>query len=124
MGRIVDGLKEVIKIQTGLTVEGNTKGEVLQDFISKSKPIPLTIKISDGTSDILGSVVTLKEGSAIGSGSAISASSDGTYSVKYGTYNYEVSKAGYTSTSGTIDITMDDCLAKGKTVTVVLTEST
>lgn len=123
MGRIVDGLKTAIKNMTGIQVDGRTKGEVLADYNAKATTISLTVNVVDANGAVTGATITLKEGNVVGSGTVVTAGSDGTYSVKLGAYNYSVTKVGYTAATGVINVTADDIAAGAVTVTVTLVTS-
>lgn len=123
MGRIVDELKRAIKNMTGVQVDGRTKGEVLADYNAKTTEIPLVISVIDANGAVSGATVTVKEGSVVGAGTAVTAGSDGSYGVKLGAYNYSVTKVGYKAAADTIDVTVDDIAAGAIDVTVVLVTS-
>lgn len=120
MGRIVDGLKVAIKNMTGVQVDGRTKGEVLEDYIAKTTAIPLTINVVDANGAVTGATVALKEGSVVGSGTAVNAGGDGSYSVRLGEYNYSITKVGYTTATGKISVIASDITKGSRIVTVTL----
>lgn len=124
MGRVVEGLKTAIKNVTGVEVAGRTKGEVLADYNRKAAVVKLGIDVVDANGAVTGASVTLKEGATVGAGTTVTAGEDSTYSVKYGDYNYSISKVGYATQTGVIEIGDDDVRAGAKTVTVTIVANT
>ena len=121
MGRIVEGMKALIKNTTGKEVDGNTKGEIFEKFSLQYKNIALALAVVDSDSeDIATPIIALKTGAVVGSGDAVSAESDGTYTVKYGTYNYSISKTGYQTVTGTLTFGYDEAEAGEASAEVVL----
>lgn len=124
MGRAVDGLKTAIKNMTGVTVDGRTRGAVLADYNRKAAEVKLTINVVDAKGAVTGASVTLKAGASVGAGSAIAAGVGNTYSVRYGSYNYSVTKVGYSTKTGVIEIGDADVRAGVKTVTATIVANT
>ena len=120
MGRNLEGLKKAIENVAGKEAIGNTKDEVLENLAKQYEEVALTISVVDGDGvEIASPTVTLKTGSTIGSGDAVSAGADG-YSVVYGKYNYSVAKSDYVTKTGVIDVDFDDVKAGEKEVVVEL----
>lgn len=120
MGRHVDGLIKAIKNVTSKDVTGNTIGEVFEKFNLQYEAVELTINIvgSDGEA-VSGATVAVKTGETVGSGDAVNAS-NGIYSIKYGAYNYSVSKTGYQTATGVVNVDYPDVKAGAVDVTVRL----
>jgi len=121
MGRNVEGMKALIKNITNKEVEGNTKGEIFEKINLQYANIALALAVidSDGE-DIATPTIALKTGAVVGSGDAVSAEADGTYTVKYGTYNYSISKTGYQTVTGTLTFGYDEAEAGEASAEVVL----
>ena len=113
MGRTKEGLIALAKNLGGKTVTGATKGEVLKNFDLHYTTVDLTITTTESA------VITLKKGSTIGSGDAVSAVS-GKYPVTIGAYNYSIALAGHFTATGVINITLDDAKAEEKAVSALL----
>lgn len=120
MGRHVDGLIKAIKNVTSKDVTGNTIGEILEKFNLQYEAVELTLNVVDSDGEaVSGATVAVKAGATVGSGDAVNAS-NGIYSVKYGSYNYSVSKTGYQTVTGVINIDYPDVKAGAVDVTVRL----
>lgn len=120
MGRNAEGLKKVLENQTGKTLVGDTKGEVLESFNLQYEDVDLTINVVDSVGDPVDTpTVVVKKGSTIGSGDTVAAV-EGTYPVLYGTYNYSITKTGYVTKTGLITIGYDEARAGVATSTIAL----
>jgi hypothetical protein len=105
MGRKVDGLKDALKNATGKTANGETIGEVLEDFNIQYINVSLTIAVKDSEGGVIEApTIVLKKGAVVGSGDTITAEADGAYKVVTGSYNYSVSKEGYVTATGVFEI--------------------
>lgn len=101
----------------------NTQKAIAKKFNTpeiETDPAVLTFNVVDGDDAAINTpTIVLKTGSTIGSGTAITAESDGTYKLPVGTYNYSVAKATYTTKTGTFSI-IDTQLGKAVTQKVTL----
>ena len=101
----------------------NTQKAIAKKYatpVIEKGPAILTIRVVDADGeDIAAPTIVLKTGATVGSGTSVSAEQDGTYEVTVGTYNYSISKTGYTTKTGTFDITKAQ-LEKSVTLTVEL----
>lgn len=125
MGRNAENLKTAILNITNKEVNGVTKGNILENLNLQYVEVMLKLKIVDEDGEaVAGTTAVIKRGATIGSGDTVSAESDGGYKTLYGKYNYSVSKTGYDTKTGVVEITTDDAHAKEKSFIIILTEST
>lgn len=121
MGRNLDELKEALNNVANKTVEGKTKGEVLEHFNLQYEDVALTVAVVDSEGDAIATpTVALKTGATAGSGDAVTAGEDGKYAVKYGAYNISVSKTGYKTFTAVVNIDYNAARKGSAVVTVPL----
>lgn len=121
MGKTLNELKKTLENITSKTTVGNTKGEVLGNFNLLYVDVLTTVSIKDAEGAAVDSpTVVIKKGETIGSGDTVTAESGGGYKVKVGKYNYSVSKTGYDTATGVIDVVLADAKAGNKAINVVL----
>lgn len=144
MGKIVDSLNRIIVAHGGNTVDGTkadvvrayikqeegyeipssykTVGEVLERYADIEEGIAkVTISCKSGTTAVTPTSITVKKGSTVGSGDAVTPGTDGKYGCKQGTYNYSITASGYQNATGTFSVSASDVATGSKTVEVALT---
>lgn len=124
MARLKDALINTIKNVTSKTVDGATLGEVFEKLNLQYDDVTLTVTVKDSLGAAVDSpTIVLKSGSTQGSGTSVTANANGTYTVKYGTYNISVAKTLFTTHTAIITIGYDEAKAKAKTINVVLADA-
>lgn len=121
MGRKVEGIKKALKILTSKDVEGNSVGDVLEKFALQYEDVVLTINAVDIAGVAIATpTIVIKTGDVIGSGTEVTAETDGTYKVLFGSYNFSIAKETYTTKTGVVSINYYDASKNELTYTVVL----
>lgn len=104
-----------------LNARFETTLDVVYAFNLHYADVLLTIDVLDIEGlEIASPIIVLKTGAVIGSGDVVSADENGKYVVKIGIYNYSISKTGYETLTGTIDIKYIDAEVDKKFINVTL----
>lgn len=124
MGRLKTGLKLVLKNLSGKEVDGATLSEVVDNFNLQYETVELSVNVVDELGEpVLTPTIVLKTGSTQGSGTSVNANGDGTYNVKYGSYNISVAKTNFTTATLVFSVDYADATLKEKDITITLEAS-
>lgn len=123
-GTKADCLRGLISTLEGVTIPAScqTVGEVFKYWADLEEGVAkVTISPKDSSDQpITGATVILKKGSVIGSGDVVEAGEDGKYSCLQGVYNFSIAKEGYTTKTGTFEVTASHVTSGSLTVSVAL----
>jgi len=122
-----DGVAKLAKVYDDVDVPATvqTTGGALKYWADILVGVCLaTIAIKDSVEEtaITDATITLKTGSVVGSGDAVTPTG-GKYSLPEGTYNYSVAKEGYVTKTGTFNITEANVIAGTITIQIALVAS-